>query len=98
MDLKKATFDGSSADTFAKWLQMMDDVWADVEHDDTQTMFAASQTLKGTALDFFRESRQQLATWAQLRDALINRYSYLNPSTRAKQKIRTALQHSHESV
>lgn len=50
IELKKVSFDGSSADAFSKWLLLMDDIYLSIDKDDAQMMFAA---LKGTALDYF---------------------------------------------
>ena len=95
---KTFTFDGSSADAFTKWLRMMDDIFDSVDQNDNKTTYAASKTLKGTALDFFRDTKRQVSTWPQIREAMTARYAYLNPVTRSKQKIRTALQRTNETI
>ena len=98
LDARKVVFDGSNADIFAKWLQVMDDIHVELDHDDAQTLAAASLTLKGSAFDFYRETKRQVATWTQLKDALITRYAHLNPAPRSKQKIKTALQQANETI
>ena len=90
LDLRKVMFDGSNADVFAKWLQMMDDIHAELDHDDARTIAASSLTLKGSAFDFYLRDKRQVATWSQIKDALITRYAHLNPVLRSKQKIRNA--------
>ena len=50
LDIGKVIFDGSSADTFAKWLAMMEEVCDKLEHDDVRIIKAASLTLKSTNL------------------------------------------------
>ena len=95
---KKATFDGSNADAYLKWMLDMDDIHLTLNQDDNQTLWAASQLLKGPALDFFRDTRKTHPTWALFKTAMDARYDHLNPVARSKQKIRNALQHTNESV
>ena len=57
---KKATFDGSNADAYLKWMLDMDDIHLTLNQDDNQTLWAASQLLKGPALDFFRDTPKNL--------------------------------------
>ena len=95
---KKTTFDASNADAYLKWMLDMDDIHLTLDQDDNQTLWAASQLLKGPALDYFRETRKTHPTWALFKAAMDARYEYLNPVARSKQKIRNALQHTNESV
>ena len=50
---KRQTFDGSSSDALTKWLQEMDDIYVALKCDDGNTLYAATRSLKGTALNFF---------------------------------------------
>ena len=95
---KKTTFDGSNADAYLKWMLDMEDIHLTLNKGDNQTLWAASQLLKGPALDFFRDTRKTHTTWALLKTAMDARYEHLNPVARSKQKIRNALQHTNESV
>ena len=95
---KKTTFDGSNADAYLKWMLDMDDIHLTLDQDDNQTLWAASQLLKGPALDYFRETRKTHTSWALFKAAMDARYEHLNPVAPSKQKIRNALQHTNESV
>ena len=108
---RKTTFDGSNPDVFAKWLSDMDDVHASVDYNDQQTLWAASQLLKGTARKFYQETKDKyvreatetndpsrLPTWGKIKADFITRYDHFNPAIRAKQKLKTALQQTNESL
>ena len=95
---KKATFDGSNADAFSKWLLDMEDIYTSVDKDDQQTLWAASQLLKGSALNYFRDNKTDLDTWDKLKSGLQGRYSHFNTVSYSKQKLRNILQNKNESV
>ena len=67
------TFDGSDYDAFERWLMVMDDVFDLVDQDFSAMKRAAAVSLAGGAFSFFRETRQRVSSWAQLRNAMINR-------------------------
>ena len=95
---KKTTFDGSNADAFCKWLLDMEDIYTSVDKDDQQTLWAASQLLKGSALNYFRDNKTELDTWEKLKRGLQTRYSHFNTVSYCKQKLRNIIQNKNESV
>lgn len=95
---RKTIFDGTNADMFGQWILEGDDMFETLNQDDSQTLWAASQLLKGSALDYYRQNRRLFPTWEQFKTAMIERYSYLNPAARSKQKLRQAIQNNNENV
>ena len=89
---KQTRFDGSNAEDFTKWLAEMDDIHRSLGKDERQTIWAASQLLKGPALTYFQNIRNQCPDWATLKGHLLSRYSNLNPAEKAKRQLKTAVQ------
>ena len=89
---KQTSFDGSNANDFTKWLAERDDIHRSLGKDERQTLWAASQLLKGPALTYFQNIRNQCPDWATLKGHLLSRYSNLNPAEKANRQLKTAVQ------
>ena len=59
----KSRFDRLSTDQFIKWIAEVDNIYLEVDRDDRQTIWAASQLLRGSALDYYHEVAPTLESW-----------------------------------
>ena len=94
----KHHFDGTSGEHFTKWLAEMDNLHMALKGDEEQTLWAASQTLKGTALDYFHEVSPSIDSWARFKTLMTQRYHYLDDADTAKQKLQNFVQRPNESI
>ena len=95
---QKQKFDGLNGDQFSKWVSAVDLIHMEVDRDDKQTLWAASQLLGGSALDFYQSVASTLESWEHLKRLMKSRYHYLDDSDTAKQKLLTFTQRSNESI
>ena len=94
---KTTGFDGSNAADFTKWLAEMEGIHKTLGNDENQTLWAASQLLRGPALAYFQKIRNTCTDWATLKGNFLTRYANLNPADKAKRQLKGAVQQKGES-
>ena len=94
---KTTGFDGSNAGDFTRWLAEMEGIHKTLNKDENQTLWAASQLLKGPALAHFQTIRNDCPDWATLKAHFLIRYANLNPADKAKRQLKAAVQQKGES-
>ena len=94
----KSQFDGLSADQFLKWLAEVDNIYLEVDRDDKQTIWAASQLLRGSALEYYHDIATSLGSWEHLKTLMHAHYHHLHDADMAKQKLRTITQRQKETI
>ena len=72
----KSQFDGLSADQFLKWLAEVDNIYLEVDRDDKQTIWAASQLLRGSALEYYHDVATSLGSWEHLKTLMHAHYHH----------------------
>ena len=93
----KSQFDGLSADQFLKWLAEIDNIYLEVDRDENPTTWAASQPLRGSALEYYHHVAPSLGSWDHLKTLMHAHYHHLHDADMAKQ-LRTITQRQKETI
>ena len=98
-EIKRArtNFDGSSADTFAKWMTEIDAIHRALK-DDSDTIWAAQQLLTGPAIDSAGDLLGTHTTWSEFKAALSEQSAHLNTAAHCKNKLKNTIQQNDENI